>query len=153
MVTQDQKITDLEKESERLEEKIEHLGSEIATITEKIKDLEKPDEKPELVRLPNPRDPEEGSKEFRVLCFQNQVYDVSLPTLLAPIEKVVKPNKSLLVDPKKAHLYNWKKLEPILKSLANKHPQFTYTFHPSQKWHHQRPLHPETKNRRAYRSP
>lgn len=134
----DLELATLEVERDNLREEIGSIkqqmdaeGSELATIRSKIEGQEDEitNRKPRLVRLPNPRSPDEGAQEVRMIVRGGRVLHFDRAAILDRIAAKIKPRKDLLsTDPKMKTRYDRDKIAKVLAELKESDPDFLYEF-------------------------
>ena len=119
------------QEIEELRQKLVAEGGRLAQLRSKAKEEEKTlrNRKPKLVRLPNPRVPEEEAKEIRMIIRGGKLIHFDREGILDAIAATVSPRKDLLSDdPKYKNRYDRKKILPVLDAITDSNPLFRYDF-------------------------
>mgnify|MGYP006082367071 CR=1 FL=1 len=111
-------------------------GGELAQIRSKLKESEKQltSQKPKMVRLPNPRVPEDGSKEVRMIVRGGKLLYFDRAGILERLSAKVAPRKDLKSsNPKMKNRYDREKIRKFLDSLKESDPdfRFEFNFHPN----------------------
>ena len=133
-----EEVVDLEKQRETLRQEIEAItvalsaeGGELAQIRSKIEadEGELADQKPKLVRLPNPRSPDEGSQEVRMIVRGQRLLHYDRAAILNAIAAKVTPRKDLLSrKPEFKNRYDRDKIAKHLEGLKEMDPNFRFEF-------------------------
>ena len=121
----------LEKEVEALRQQFEAEGGELAEIrsTLEANEAEMADRKPKLVRLPNPRSPEEGAEEVRMIVRGGRLLHFDREGILDRLAAKITARKDLLSsDPKMKTRYDRDKLTEFLATLKESDPDFSFEF-------------------------
>ena len=127
----DLELAILEQEIEELRQKLEAEGGRLAQLRSKAKEEEESlrNRKAKLVRLPNPRVPEEEAKEIRMIIRGGKLIHFDREGILDAIAAKVTPRKDLLSrDPKYKNRYDREKILTVLDKLAESNPLFRYEF-------------------------
>ncbi|MFP6857295.1 MAG: hypothetical protein VCA73_08490 [Roseibacillus sp.] len=124
-------LENLQMEIEALQQKLEAEGGELAQIRNKLKEGEEQlaEQKPKMVRLPNPRTPEEGSKEVRMIVRGGRLLHFDRAGILDRLAAKITPRKDLLSrDPKMKNRYDRAKITKFLETLKESDPEFRFDF-------------------------
>ena len=127
----DLELAIIEQEVEELKQKLVSEGGRLAQLRSKAEEEEESvrNRKPKLVRLPNPRVPEEEAKEIRMIIRGGTLIHFDRDRILDAIAAKVRPRKDLLSrDPKYKNRYDRDKIMPLLDKLKESNPLFRYEF-------------------------
>lgn len=132
VVDLEQSVEDLELEVRGLQRRIGQDEAELARIRRELKDGQAAlgERKMKRIRLPNPRVPEEGSQEERVIVRKGRVLYFDRKGLLDRVAGKVKAKKNL---PKVGNRFQREKLKGFLDGLRDSEPDFRLEFviHPN----------------------
>ena len=121
----------IQQDVEELQEKLAAEGGELAQVRSEVemKKDELSERKPKLVRLPNPRVPEEAAEEVRLIVRGGRLLHFDRAAILDAVAAKVRPRKDLLSrDPKYKNRYDRNKIMVLLESLKESNPLFRYEF-------------------------
>ena len=127
----DLELAIIEQEVEELKQRLVSEGGKLAQLRSKVEEEEETlrNRKPKLVRLPNPRIPEEEAEEIRMIIRGGKLIHFDREGILDAIAAKVTSRKDLLSrDPKYKSRYERDKIMPLLDKLTETHPLFRYEF-------------------------
>lgn len=129
-------LAELRREIDAMRQEMESKGGQMAQIRSELeeKQAQLTNRKPRLVRLPNPREPDEGAKEVRMIVRGGRLLHFDKKAILDRLAARIKPRKDLLsADPKFKGRYDYDKIKAFLGTLRESDPDFRLGFviHPA----------------------
>ncbi len=134
----DLEVAIIEQKIEESKQQLEAEGGQVAQIRSDVREKEDDltSRKPKLVRLPNPRVPEEEAQEVLLIVRGGRLLHFDREAVLDAIAAKVRPRKDLLSrDPKYKNRYDRNKIMPVLESLKESNPLYRFDFKLHQNGH------------------
>ncbi|NRB26273.1 MAG: hypothetical protein HRU37_01165, partial [Roseibacillus sp.] len=134
----DLEVAIIEQKIEESKQQLEAEGGQVAQIRSDVREKEDDltSRKPKLVRLPNPRVPEEEAQEVLLIVRGGRLLHFDREAVLDTIAAKVRPRKDLLSrDPKYKNRYDRNKIMPVLESLKESNPLYRFDFKLHQNGH------------------
>ena len=131
----EKRLAELRALLEKIEGNLSPVQGRLAEIQTKI-DATKPAEavekpQPKIIRLPNPRDPPEGSVERRIVLFGGRVFIPDSDALIQAVENAVKLVISKFPSASAKGRFDRVKSLPALKDFRWQNADYSATLHPN----------------------